>query len=879
MSPSSSKAASPASPALKRLPFTFPFLRRGRGHSKAPECFTDEHEIYRLLAEHEPSGRYLVSRNGMWHGGIHITEAGMGQVLDLDAGLRCIADGELIAFRVDRAYPVSEIVRNDEPTIQAPYSTGFALVRHAMTFPHGATLTFYSLYMHLMSHEDYAHFPKRDKPSYWPRQWRVTSYARDRPSRARSGKLADPSQQGLRIRSAPNGSPIAILPQGASVILGEKKTVHGREWGRISQLLGASLYPHEADGYVELNYVLGGWVFLGQENGGPVIEAHIADSIFDRVVIATNPASAEPGVAIKAGDLIGHPGRHDSLSASHAGTRMAHVEVFCDDDIQSFIEDGRAWVNRHGAHREDWAELGLPPEATILRIAPGTVLYRRNHDGFFPGANPQIQTTGALQTYSVEALSRDPARCVPELHPVVDPGYPVSWWHVEGVNALGHPIDGWVCDFNFAGGRVTREHAQKWIDFRCLADEHDPTHTIFATAQAWADYVSRADAADIASSSKLSPLMRKVYDSLFTSGDGKHAADELCALSQTDRGGYPWQMQAASRLIVKHESEWANPEKWKILAVELERRGGAKVRHDEEHKRIDALEWWEDVEAGVTGFPDPVVFHINPISLVANFLKSNCISVDRAKALALTITSRFEGFGTMDFEAVADDGDGQGMSFGVIQWAAAQGTLGPVLMRMRSADALAFQACFDKRSDYQALESAMSESSGRDLAAWARDQQTHNPSWKAPFSKLGKNPDFQEIQVDEATKDYHAGVLRCVAFLRSVAPEWMVDVELVTYCALFDLAVQQGSLKKAEKEIKERIAADCPGSQQALIKIAVEERAKRASNASVADCFSRRLGILQQSTVTHSAYGYTKSRANSNFHLISKDAHVHVCGL
>jgi hypothetical protein len=81
----------------------------------------------------------------MWHGGIHITEAGAGQALDLDAGVRCIADGEVIAYRLNRAYPVSEIAAaQGQAPVLAPYSTSFALVRHRMAFPKGSALTFYT---------------------------------------------------------------------------------------------------------------------------------------------------------------------------------------------------------------------------------------------------------------------------------------------------------------------------------------------------------------------------------------------------------------------------------------------------------------------------------------------------------------------------------------------------------------------------------------------------------------------------------------------------------------------------------------------------------------------------------------------------------------
>ncbi|MGU7840351.1 hypothetical protein ACV22V_12865 [Burkholderia sp. AW33-5] len=368
---------------------------------------------------------------------------------------------------------------------------------------------------------------------------------------------------------------------------------------------------------------IGKWVFLGQENGGPVAEETVEDAVFDRVVVTTGQGAAgnTPGIPVKAGDLIGHLGRYDALNQCSSGTRMAHIEVFCDDSIQPFLEKGRAWVNQHSPNKEDWTALGLPSEPTILRIAPGTLLYQRTQDKkkFVPGVDPQLRKTGAVQVYSLAELARDPNRRVAEPHPNPDPGYPVNWWHVDGVNAQGQPIDGWVCDFNHAGGRVTREFAQKWIDFECLADAHDPAHTIFATTQGWVDYASGANVDDLASRSKLSPLMLKVYDALITRGDGKHAADELCALSRTERGGYPWLMQAASRLIVKHESEWANPSKWKQLITELEKQTGPKSQHEEEQKRIKKLAWWDDVKARIPGFPTTDVFHLHPIALRANF--------------------------------------------------------------------------------------------------------------------------------------------------------------------------------------------------------------------------------------------------------------------
>lgn len=634
--PKKPQAPTPAPAKLKPLPFAFPFLRKGRGKSDASAQFADERELYRLLAQREPSGAYLVSRKGMWHGGIHVTEAGAGQSLDLDAGLRCIADGVLIAFRANKRYLISDSSTPSGAPFEALYSTGFALVRHTMEFPPGTKLTFYSLYMHLMSCDDYANFPKRDKPSYWTRQWTVTQYARDKPGPSRTGQMAD-GQQGLRVRKRPkHGDIIGIVPQGASVTIGKKEG----DWGQVTDLHGASLYPPNAGGYVEPALAIGCWVYVGQENGGPVVEEVILDSMLDRVIVTTDQMGSETdaqggggGIPVKAGDLIGHLGRYDSVSQCTSGTRMAHIEVFCDDSIESFVEQGRTWIERNGQQKEAWVGLGLPSEPTILRIEPGTVLYQQQDKKFVPGAEPQSRKVDRFQVYSLAELARDPKRRVSEPKPNPDPGHPVSWWHVDAVNALGQPIDGWVRDANFAGGRVTLEFAQSWVDFECVSDTHDPAHTIFATTQKWLDYVTGANVADVAARTNLSPLMLGVYDALFEKGDGKQAADELCTLTQTERGGYPWLMQAASRLIVKHESEWANPSKWTQLIAELEKQTGAKPQHEEERKRIEKLAWWAEVKGGIHDFPAADVFHINPIGVVGNiFVSSECACARRTIA-------------------------------------------------------------------------------------------------------------------------------------------------------------------------------------------------------------------------------------------------------
>jgi hypothetical protein len=171
-------------------------------------------------------GYFPIGASGLWHGGIHF-DAGTGTVLNQTDGVRCIKDGEIVAYMVNRKYP--EITF---PKVQrsAAYSSGFTLVRHRIELPPnaeslfkaeaeknapktctpdnpsggvaaagaaGATtgaaaaaapgtakkepdkadaakprdpgmqMVFYSLYMHLLDFQGYEENPKRARPAYW----------------------------------------------------------------------------------------------------------------------------------------------------------------------------------------------------------------------------------------------------------------------------------------------------------------------------------------------------------------------------------------------------------------------------------------------------------------------------------------------------------------------------------------------------------------------------------------------------------------------------------------------------------------------------------------------------------------------------------------
>ncbi|MFK3774135.1 hypothetical protein [Pseudomonas sp. NPDC089406] len=146
-----------AKPAIDApMAFAFPIFQE----NNQPYATADE--IYKLL-QAESSGHYLVSNHNFWHGGLHFSNLGAPQCIR-SSPLRCMADGEVVAYRLNKDYLKSEFAGE---TYQS--STSFCLVRHKYTSPKTDdgktnTLEFYSLYMHLLPYDEYAKPDAEAKP-------------------------------------------------------------------------------------------------------------------------------------------------------------------------------------------------------------------------------------------------------------------------------------------------------------------------------------------------------------------------------------------------------------------------------------------------------------------------------------------------------------------------------------------------------------------------------------------------------------------------------------------------------------------------------------------------------------------------------------------
>ncbi|WP_244108334.1 lytic transglycosylase domain-containing protein [Burkholderia anthina] len=117
-------APKPTEPADTPLSWAYPFTPEGKSDA------TDPMTYFKALAKCE-NGFYPMGVSGMLHGGVHFAQ-GSAEMLKQDSGVRAIADGKIVAYRLNTQYEETTYPNN---LGLAHYSTGFVLVRHELKLP------------------------------------------------------------------------------------------------------------------------------------------------------------------------------------------------------------------------------------------------------------------------------------------------------------------------------------------------------------------------------------------------------------------------------------------------------------------------------------------------------------------------------------------------------------------------------------------------------------------------------------------------------------------------------------------------------------------------------------------------------------------------
>lgn len=543
-------------------------------------------------------GYYPMGANGLWHGGVHFDQ---GTAVTFDqSSVRCIADGEVIAYRIDEQYPISEYIGEIPLIKRALFSTGFVLVRHRLALPplhptpgsdaSEPALTFYSLYMHLQDWAGYQAQASLPRPDFW----------------GEGTYCVETQGSDLNVRAEPSQSAsiLAALPKGTRVRVGASNGQFRKLLSIVSGAARPALAPADGEG------ALPGYLAF------KFLKAQSEPKAKGSVVVLDQP------VPIKAGDLIGHLGRYQNHDEAMPQS-LLHLEVFSCEDVPAFVAQSRAYASR------------LPEtQKTLLKIYKGASKLIPHREGIDADNPPRLSDEGVmvgvdlvLPQSLLDSLPADAKLVVPASTGGMSCNPETRWWRLDNllVDKDGQPISGWLAEQEMI---TTRHSPWEWEGYDFIEDRERPAGALAYHLEALRRLVDseRASYQGMIDQSDMGPVKQRLYAILDSNGDQKITPEEIStALSK------PWHAQSIAQLITKHESEWLwNPDKWDELD-ELMEHSPADPNPDwaEEKKRIEKLSWWKEL-GGKHGInADGVVWHFQPLNLIAQHSTSMKMLVSR----------------------------------------------------------------------------------------------------------------------------------------------------------------------------------------------------------------------------------------------------------
>jgi hypothetical protein len=214
----------------------------------------------------------------------------------------------------------------------------------------------------------------------------------------------------------------------------------------------------------------------------------------------------------------------------------------------------------------------------------------------------------------------------------------------------------------------------------------------------------------------------------------------------------------------------------------------------------------------------------------------------------LALTSSFET-GDMPpecFCGITGDFDGQGISFGALQWNLGQGTLQPLLTEVFEKHP---SVCRDIFHENVEVVAALKDSTRQEQVAFGRSIQNIrnfrvNEPWRGMMRELGRTPEFQQIQAEHAAKIHARALAMCK------------DYGLTTergVALMFDICVQNGSISPV---VRAQIMADIAvltdkNDQVARMRSIANRRSAAAKAQFVNDVKTRKMTIAEGEGIVH----------------------------
>lgn len=528
----------------------------------------------------ESTGQYMIGRNGMWHGGIHITHAttpwcalsGKAPVEAFDfpvafkgeQAVRCMADGEVVAYRVCKDY-----LTLGWESGPLSFSGSFVLVKHFIQpgEKESSGLHFYTLYMHLAPYSAY----EAEAENQWVIQDTLRAYSEmdwltaKLTSDKTSPQIAGHMPKGARVEWDPTDSNLNAT--------GSNKRKYGLVTLKgLTEETSSTLIPGQ-------RY----WVVVDNNNIKPVPGAgpgwwrHLLPPakevmVFDKTVSLSSP------FAIKAGDPIGHMGYYQApKDGGYEARYQVHIEcTSMDDNLENFLTN----PEKVGEKNPLW-----------LKYSPGLALFTKDvAKGTFTKDSTSTTRTGILPLSKVITES--------------DTSTKQEYWQLRPENAYvpkGQAEPQLLSQYDLAKLGFRTETSEP-TSFDYLDGKNQPVGFFRSLINS----LYEAATGDTRTSHALvKHNYQRLLDKIDSGSDRYSPMEYWRALHNPDY------RDTIQKTIVKHPSDWyfkKGDAIWQPFLNALKKEAPEWKKYSEDF--LDKMAWMQDVSTEKLG---PSLWHMHPI--------------------------------------------------------------------------------------------------------------------------------------------------------------------------------------------------------------------------------------------------------------------------
>lgn len=591
-SDSSSPAPQASASQKGKIKIVWPIPSNSRGSE-----FNNQEEILSHVGR-ESTGLYTIGRSGMWHGGIHITEAttpwcalsGKSPLEAIDfpvpfkgeQAVRCMADGEVVAYRVCKDYLT--IAWESGPL---SFSGSFVLVKHFIQpgEKESSGLHFYTLYMHLAPYSAYSVNPAETK---WTVQDTLTAYDPEWVMTASTNNKS--TSESYRKGTIPKGSIVEWdkTDSGLHTVAFNK-----REYGLVT-FVSLSEQALKKGKKTTLKPGQQYWMLVDKNNLSPGTDGVVQPSWWQKLMPPAKEAMKFDQVvcptpfAISAGDPVGHMGYYQApKDGGYEARYQVHIEcTSMDDNLETFLTN----PEQVGEKNPVW-----------LKYAPGLALYKKDiSTGTFTKDTRVTIKTGILPLNQMQTE--------------VDKSTKQEYWQLRlenGYALKGQAEPQLLSQYDLAKLGFKTETAEP-TSFDYLDGKNQPVGFF----RSLIDTLYQAATGDTRTSHALvKHNYQRLLDKIDSGSDRYSPMEYLRALHNPDY------RDVIQKTIVKHPSDWyfkKGDAIWQPFLNALKKDAPEWKKYSEDF--IDKMAWMQDVTSEKLG---PSLWHMHPIAFLGALTKKN----------------------------------------------------------------------------------------------------------------------------------------------------------------------------------------------------------------------------------------------------------------